>query len=397
MKPLAVTGIGAISPLGATTAELLAGLDAGRSGIAEVELPAQRAAGCRAAGTRWVGRVTDFDASASLPPMRARRLDRGSRFAVAAAKAACRQAGLAGGPLAGETLGVILGTSSAGSGPLTAFLECLFRHSPEAAPPFEFPNTVANAPASYVSIELGLKGPSLTLAQSEAVLGTALVAGRLLLGDGRCRALLIGAVDEWNPVFQLGFAQLGALRGAAGGGGGMVLAEGAALLLLEAEELALARGARVLARVLGVAAGSVAGEPYLWLPDSPTLARVIREALDRSGMGAADVGSVVLAANGIEAMERAEAAALAEVFAGRRLAATGIKGAIGERAVAGALSLAVAVLSRARRLLPPYAGGALCRWPEPVQPLAAAAELPPGATLVLFAGFGGNYAAAVVG
>jgi hypothetical protein len=95
-------------------------------------------------------------------------------------------------------------------------------------------------------------------------------------------------------------------------------------------------------------------------------------------------------------MERAEAAALAEVFAGHPLAATGVKGAFGERAVAGALSLALAVLARERRRLPPFAGGALSRWPGAVEILTAPADLPPGATLVLFAGFGGNYAAAVV-
>jgi 3-oxoacyl-[acyl-carrier-protein] synthase II len=396
MKPLAATGIGLVSPLGTSAEELMAGLDAGRSGITPVELP-REAVARRWAGRRgWAGRIADFDPGPALPPMRARRLDRASQFAVVAAWQACRAAGLAASPRQAAELGVIVGTSSAGSGPLTAFLASLFRQSPEAAPPSEFPNTVANAPASHVAIELGLKGPNLALSHSEAVIGMAVLCGRQMLADRRCRALLVGAVDEWNPYFELGFARLGTLRRAPRGGGGTVLAEGAAFLALECEESARARGAHTLARLLGLAVRSVPGEPHRWLPDAPTLEAAIREALDRSGLRPTDVGSVMLAANGIESMERAEAEALAEVFAGCRLAASGVKGGIGERAVAGALSLVVAVLARERGVLPPFGGGALSCWPDPVRPATVPTPLPSGATLVLLSGFGGNYAAAVV-
>lgn len=391
MRPLAITGVGSISPLGLETGALLDALDRRRHGFGQVAPE-----GLPTGAGGWAARIPDFDSRPYISSGRARRLDRASLFAVAAARLAIASASLADSPLLAEELGVIVGTSSAGSGPLTVFLDALFRQSPEAAPPFEFPNTVANAPASHVSIELGLKGPNATLSHSEAVLGQALLYGRLMLEDERCSALLVGAVDEWNPYYQLGYSQLGALRSSPGGGGGTLLAEGATLLVLEPPEAAERRGAQVVARVLGVGVTSAPGEPYRWVPSRTALERAVAEALERSGLTAREVGSVFLAANGVAAMEEAEAAALAGLFPGRRLAASGVKGAVGERATSGALTLAVAALARQRRRLPPFAGGALGAWPDAVAPAVEPVPLPPGAMLALLYGFGGNYAAVVL-
>ncbi len=389
MRPLAVTGVGLVSPLGCEPGAVLRALDEGRKGLIAVSDAPLTTAG-------WAGRVADFEPGSVIPPMRARRLDRASLFAVVAAHRALAAAGLLGEETVRRSLGVVMGTSSAGSGPLTVFLEALYRQSPEAAPPFEFPNTVANAPASHVSIELKLEGPNTTLAHSEAVVGMALLLGRQMIEDGRVTAALVGAVDEWNPYYQLGYGQVGALRGAATGGGGALLSEGATELVVEPAEAAAARGAEILARITGVGVASAAGEPYRWVPDATALAQAIRNALAEAGISAEAVGSIFLAANGVEGMEREEAAALTEVFGAGPLAATGVKGAVGERATSGALTVAVAALCRARRRLPPYAGGALAAWPAPVRLLTAPTELPAGATLVLLYGFGGNFAAVVI-
>lgn len=394
MTALAVRGVGAVTPLGATVGELMAGLDAGRSGLVEAgELEAFPELGGRL--SRWAGRVRELDTSPYIHPRQARRLDRGSLFALAAARQALSSAGLAGDVALEHGLGLVAGTTSAGSGPLTVFLEALSRQGPEAAPPFEFPNTVANAPAGHVSIQLGLKGPNVTLAHGESSVGQGVVYGRLLLEAGRCQRLLVGAVDEWSPYYQVGYSQLGALRRTPAGGGGTLLNEGAAFALLEPQRDAPGEAAagEALCRLTGAAVASCTGEPYRWLADADTLVRAVEGALSDADRAPAEVGSVVLAANGVDAMEEAEAAALERLFAGRGLAASGVKGALGERAVSGAVSLVVAALARRRGVLPPYAGGARQRWPAAVEPLAAPAPLPPGATLVLLYGSGGNYAA----
>lgn len=401
LPPLAITGIGTISPLGLDADAFFSAWLEGRSGLSEVDaaaLPAARGwAGTAgwAGPAGWAGRVNGFVPSAYLPAMRARRLDRSSLFAVAAAQGALAGAGLTGRPEITDGLAVVMGTGSAGSGPLTVFLEALFRQSPEAAPPFEFPNTVANAPASHVSIELGLRAHNLTLAQGESVMGLALLNAQLLLAEERSSAVLVGAVDEWNPYYQLGYAQLGALRLAAGADG-IVLSEGSTQVVVEGEAAAAARGAFALAVVRGVAVGGAVGPPFRWVADAEALARVVTAALASAGIEAAEVGSVMLAANGVAAMERAEADALLEVLGERSVAVSGLKGLVGERAVSGALSVAGAALARSRGVLPPFGGTALEAWPSSLTPLREPIPFPEGATLVMLQGFGGNYAAAVL-
>ena len=151
----------------------------------------------------------------------------------------------------------------------------------------------------------------------------------------------------------------------------------------------------MLATLSGVGVSSAPGEPFRWVADRSALRRAIHAALEDAELEPAQVGSVFLAANGLEAMEKLEAEVLGEIFS-TPLAATGIKGAVGERACSGALSLAVATLARHRGTLPPYAGGALNRWPKPIQILETPTSRPPGATLVVLYGFGGNFAALVV-
>ena len=130
-----------------------------------------------------VARYDGFSPQPEIPAMKARRLDRGSQFALIACAQAVAEAGfdVADDP---EAIGIAMGTGSAGAGALTEFLRVLFLESPEAAPPFHFPNTVANAPASQVSIELKIFGPNVTITQKDpfGAERAALLDARALLG-----------------------------------------------------------------------------------------------------------------------------------------------------------------------------------------------------------------------
>src|SRR4029079_5191689 len=88
-----------------------------------------------------------------------------------------------------EETGIALGTGSAGGGALTEFLRVLLTESPEAAPPFHFPNTVANAPASQVSIELKLLGPNVTITQKDPSASNRWPFPSLALPPGRALAM----------------------------------------------------------------------------------------------------------------------------------------------------------------------------------------------------------------
>jgi 3-oxoacyl-[acyl-carrier-protein] synthase II len=285
-------------------------------------------------------RYENFSPQPEIPPMKARRLDRGSQFALIACRQAVTEASYAIGEDP-EAIGIAMGTGSAGAGALTEFLRVLILESPEAAPPFHFPNTVANAPASQVSIELKIYGPNVTITQKDPSALNALLFSTLALGSGRARAMLAGAVDEWNPFYAMGFDRVGALRGEKRESG-IVQGEGAFVILLEEEEAARTRGATALARLSGIASAGVASEPYRFAPDPTAMAKAMQGALADAGVEPADIDLWLSSRDGVRDMDRAEAEAAEAVFAGRLPREVSVKDAIGEMAAAGGAQLVAA-------------------------------------------------------
>ena len=330
-----ITGTGAVSAIGRSSQEFYRRLIAGESAIRAMT-PDER-------GTMQateVARYDGFSPQPEIPAMKARRFDRGSQFAILASLQAVEEArfDVASDP---EAIGIALGTGSAGAGALTEFLKVLLLESPEAAPPFHFPNTVANAPASQVSIELKLHGPNVTITQKDPSGLNALLYASLALASGRARAMLAGAVDEWNAFYALGFDRVGALRGARRASG-IVQGEGAFTVLLEDEEHARSRAARPLARLCGIGTAGVPTEPYKFAPDAAAVARAVREALENAGVQPSDVGLWLPSRNGVLEMDRAEAEVMREIF-GAPPRSLCVKDAIGEMAAAGGGQLVAAV------------------------------------------------------
>ncbi|HWC66040.1 MAG TPA: beta-ketoacyl synthase N-terminal-like domain-containing protein, partial [Thermoanaerobaculia bacterium] len=252
-----VTGTGAVSCLGRGTADFLRRLRAGESGVRRMT-DEERAGG----QAEWVARIDGWTAQPEIPPMKARRLDRGSQYAVVASLEAARESGF---PIAErpERAGIALGTGSAGSGALTEFIRVLLTESPEAAPPFHFPNTIANAPASQVSLELRFFGPNVTITQKDPSALNAAIYAAGCLEDGRADAMIAGGVDEWNAAYSSAMDQMHALRGRRFPSG-IAQGEGCFVLFLEREDVARARGARPLARLTGWAFAGSPCAPYAY-------------------------------------------------------------------------------------------------------------------------------------
>jgi len=212
--------------------------------------------------------------------------------------------------------------------------------SPEAASPFLFPNTGSNAPASQVAIELGIKGPNVTITQKDPAPLNALFYGRMLLADGRADALLVGAADEWNLDYHLAYERVHATRTERRGG--FVLGEGSAAILVEDEGAARRRGARPLARVASVVSRGAPVSPQRRRADPATLASVIAAALAEAGVPPRGVGLVHLSRNGMPVTDAAEDAALASVFGFAQPRTAAIKEALGENPAIAAVQLALA-------------------------------------------------------
>ncbi len=329
-----VTGTGSISSLGRGTGEFLRRLRAGESAIRPMAAEERREG---QAG--WVARIDRWSPQPEIPAMKARRLDLGSQYAVVASLEAARSSGF---PIAErpDRVGIALGTGSAGSGALTEFIRVLLTESPEAAPPFHFPNTIANAPASQVSLELKFLGPNVTITQKDPSALNATIYAAGCLSDGRADAMIAGGVDEWNVFYSSAMDQMRALRGPRRGSG-IVQGEGCFVLFLEREDVARARGARALARLAGFAFAASPCPPYAYAADESAAAAAVRGALERAGADAGSVDLVLTSANGRRDIDEVEARVLERLLGpGKRRIA--VKAAIGEMAAAGGAQLVTA-------------------------------------------------------
>lgn len=163
------------------------------------------------AGLLW-GKHTGFKASDFMSPMKARKMDRCSQFAVSVVGLALKDAGIDLKELAPERVGIVFGSGFCGIASSAEFLAGYFNGGVEGLIPMIFPNTVANAPASNASIEHGFKGPNATLVQRFCSAESALLLACRYLEEGRADIMLAGGTDDLTPLMLAGFAAMGQLK-----------------------------------------------------------------------------------------------------------------------------------------------------------------------------------------
>ncbi|HEV8676560.1 MAG TPA: beta-ketoacyl synthase N-terminal-like domain-containing protein [Methylomirabilota bacterium] len=397
-----ITGIGSVSALGVGgAATLTAALARGASGIRAV-----RGFDTDGAGSHLGAEVEDL--SPHLGPEEVRRLARASQLAVIACRLAVADAGVEPRGLPG--LGLVLGSAYGDFRSSEAFARGYLGRGPLGLSPVLFPNTVMNAMAAQAAIAVGAQGPMLTLNQ-DAIAGELAVArAAQLIATGRAPAALAGGVDELCPVLYHELARLGTSspRGHGAEGcwpfdrraNGTVLGEGATIVVLEAASSALARGARVYAELAGVATGNLPAAPHGFPARRRRDPVVIRRALARARLAAADVDAVYCTGTGDPAGDRCELDLMGAVFEGApraRPLLSALTPLAGEHGGLGALRVAAAATA--------VAGGPLPGLPDlerPVRPdWAFATGAPrslPGAGAIMVHGLarGGGHAALVL-
>ena len=181
-------------------------------------------------GFRW-GKTSGFKASDFMPPMRARKMDRCSQFAVAGVSLALKDAGLDLKVIAPERVGIVLGSGFCGVSSSAEFLTSYFSGGVEGLIPMIFPNTVPNAPASNASIEHGFKGPNATMVQRFCSAESAFLLACRFIEEGRADVMLTGGTDELMQLMIKGFAAMGTMKRINvpfGEGGGIIVLESAA-------------------------------------------------------------------------------------------------------------------------------------------------------------------------
>jgi 3-oxoacyl-[acyl-carrier-protein] synthase II len=327
-RRVVVTGLGTVSAAGCGREALAAALAAGRTRAVEVDRSAgfhRPAPSSRLAALVPPGAVTPW-----VPPLEARRMSPPSKLALAACRMALEDAGLGRGwsSPAGFVTAVVVATAYGPSSYTEGLLRQILFDSPESASPFLFTESVANAPAAQIAIATGARGAGVTVAQREAGPLLAVARAAAEVAEGRADLALAGAVEEVTPLLHAVLDRFGALATAGEDGeeaarpfdrrrNGFLAAEGATLLILEAEEAARRRGARVLARLRG--AGSAfdpSAPPTGWGDGHAALGAALRRCLERAETAPGEIGAVVSGASGSRAGDRLEALTLRAAWCG---------------------------------------------------------------------------------
>ena len=357
MRRVVVTGLGAVSALGCDTPCFWEALVAGRSGIGPLE-------GFPADGLiiRVAAQARAYDPAAHFDSKQLDLLDRFSQFALVAAREACRDSGLDHTPGLGSRTAVVMGAGMAGKTTEDECFRQLYAEGAKRFSPYVIPRSMANAAASQVTMEFGITGPGLTIstacaASTHAVgIASSLIRSGLVdvaLTGGSEAPFTLGSLKSWEGVRVIA---PDTCRPFSRDRKGMVLGEGAGVLVIESEEHAQARGAKIYGEIAGFGMSSDAG--HITQPSQEGAARAMEAALKDAGLAPEAIGYINAHGTGTAANDLTETRALHQVFGphAARLAVSSTKSMHGHALGAGgALELIATVLALREGLLPPTA------------------------------------------
>ncbi|NBY60305.1 MAG: beta-ketoacyl-[acyl-carrier-protein] synthase II [Synechococcaceae bacterium LLD_019] len=257
-RRVVITGLGSVTPIGNTTSAYWAGLCQGANGVAPITLFDASAHACR-----FAAEVKAFDPTGLIDPKEAKRWDRFCQFGVVAAKEALAQSGLLISDANRQRVGVIIGSGVGGLLMMESQAHVLKDKGPSRVSPFTVPMMIPNMATGLVAIALGAQGPSSAVATACAAGSNAIGDAFRLIQNGHADAMVCGGAESAiTPLGVAGFASAKALsfrnndpasasRPFDAERDGFVIGEGSGVLILESLSHAQARGAAILAEVVG--------------------------------------------------------------------------------------------------------------------------------------------------
>ena len=313
MKRVVITGAGTINALGHDVPSTLEAMREGRCGIGPIEVR-----DVDRLSVRIGGQVKGYDEHAHFNRQQIALYDRFTQFTLLAAREAIDQSGLTfQGELAARS-GVVLGTAGGGVNTWDENYRTVYEEGKNRVHPFVVPKLMNNAAASHVSMQWNLKGPSFTVAtacaSSNHAMGQAfwLVrsgASEVMVTGGSESMLCFGGVKAWEGLRVM---SKDACRPFSLGRNGMVQGEGAGIFVFEEMEHARARGAEILAEVIGFAMTSDASD--IVMPSKQGAARAISGAVNDARIARDEVGYINAHGTGTAANDKTECAAVSDAF-----------------------------------------------------------------------------------
>jgi 3-oxoacyl-[acyl-carrier-protein] synthase II len=361
MRRVAVTGLGAVTPIGNDAPSTWQAAVAGESGIDFI-----RSFDASGFPVRVAAEVKDYEPNGVVSPKQARRLDRNVLLALGAGKEAIDDAGLNGFDPA--RVGVVFGSAIGGFLGIMEQHEVLQERGPDRVSPHFLPNVLVDSASGQLAISLGLRGPNYAPVSACATGSHAIGEGAEIIRRGDADAILAGGTEAcMHPLILAGFC---AMRGLAAEEehpprasrpfdatrAGFVMGEGACVLVLEDLGAAQARGAKVYAEVLGYGASNDAYHMAAPDPDFVGVAEMMRAALARAGVDPGDVGYINAHGTSTPLGDLAETKAIKDVFGDHayELAISSTKSMMGHCfGAAGAIEGMMCVLALHHGMLPP--------------------------------------------
>jgi 3-oxoacyl-[acyl-carrier-protein] synthase II len=320
-RRVVITGLGCITALGETVDGFFGALCEGKSGITTIE-----SFDTTAYPVHFGGEVKQFDATKYIDFREAKRMDRFSQFAVAAAKQAVTESGLDFAKEDPYRMGSIVGTGIGGIKEIEEQHLILLKKAPMRISPFTVPRLMANAAAGNIAIQYGLRGPNFCVSSACASSNHAIGEAFYNITSGRSDVVITGGTEA--ALTPLGLASFCAARSLSlrndnppaasrpfdKDRDGFVLAEGAGILILEEYEHAKKRGAKIYAELLGYGATDDGHHITAPLPDGAGAAKAMELAIKDAQIPAEKVDYINAHGTGTELNDIAEASGIRSVL-----------------------------------------------------------------------------------
>ncbi len=364
-RRVVITGLGLLCGVGNTAPEVWRQLVAGASGMGPIT-------GFDTTGfpVTFAAEVKNFDPLEFVDKKEARTMGRFIHYAIAAVQEAMKQSGLAVTEENADRVGVFIGSGIGGLEVIEREHSNLLQGGPRKMSPFFIPAAIVNMAAGQVSIRYGARGPISATATACATSANAIGDSVRMILHGDADAMIAGGAEAAvTPMSVGGFAAMKALstrnddpthasRPFDKDRDGFVIGEGAGILILEELEFARARGAKILAEVIGYGMSADAYHMTSLAPEGAGAQRSMRAALKDAGIQPEDVGYVNAHATATPAGDGNESRAIEVVFGehalSHRLKISGTKSMTGHLlGGAGGLEAGITVLALENQQIPP--------------------------------------------
>jgi 3-oxoacyl-[acyl-carrier-protein] synthase II len=364
-RRVVVTGIGLVCGVGKTAPEVWEGLLAGRSGMAEI-----KAFDLTGHAVRFAAEVKDFDPLLFIDKKEARKMGRFIHFAIAAAEEAMRHSGLQVTEAISERLGVHIGSGIGGFDVIEREHSAMLAGGPRKISPFFIPGSIVNLAAGHVSIRFNAKGPNEATATACTSSAHSIGDAFRIIQRGDADAMIAGGTEAAiTPMGVGGFAAMKALstrnedpehacRPFDKDRDGFVVGEGAGILIMEEMEFAKARGANILAEVIGYGMSADAFHMTGMAPEGEGCRRAMAAAIKVAGISPDLIDYVNAHATSTPLGDALESQAIENVFGDRaknhELLVSSTKSMTGHLlGGAGGLEAGITILAMQHQVAPP--------------------------------------------